>query len=462
MQNLLNKDISGHKLSDVAKYSAVTIAALTAARYIYWKVKVNQNRKKGLALREKKLTKTYTFKKIENEELILSLDVTGLREHLKQGTFTSVDLVHVFGARTYKYGRDYNLTTEELIDEAFQEADEKDQERKEALRNEVVDLLPPLHGIPISVQDIFQIKGTSCSGGCEHKAGNVETEDGMFIQFLKQKGGIVLTKANQPQTRTCGGSSGGDAGLVAARAVPFAFGTDLAGSGRVPPLFCGIASLKPTNQRTSLIGVEMGLPMLPSIPMRGCPSAFGKTVQDVVIGTKFFFNPLMHRIDLTQLSTPWNESLYQRGLSGKIKIGYCDSLPTTPAMASIKRAIHEAKQALEEQGYELVPIEFSAAEVKEASEIMLSMVSHYMTPLVYYTLWANYEENLDNNSLNTSIVGSNFLYFYLWKLWLNITGNKRLADSYQQSRPKSRMAMEYVLFNRIMNQFKMDGRCLKN
>ena len=49
--------------------------------------------------------------------------------------------------------------------------------------------------------------------------------------------------------RSCGGSSGGDGGLVAARCVPFALGSDIGGSIRIPSLFNGICGLKPTNWR---------------------------------------------------------------------------------------------------------------------------------------------------------------------------------------------------------------------
>jgi len=44
-----------------------------------------------------------------------------------------VDLVNVFGARTYKYGREYNLTTDELFDSALEEAVLRDKERNEAI-----------------------------------------------------------------------------------------------------------------------------------------------------------------------------------------------------------------------------------------------------------------------------------------------------------------------------------------
>lgn len=47
--------------------------------------------------------------------------------------------------------------------------------------------------------------------------------------------------------RTCGGSSGGEACLLAADGSTFGIGSDLAGSLRIPATMCGIVSLKPTE-----------------------------------------------------------------------------------------------------------------------------------------------------------------------------------------------------------------------
>jgi Asp-tRNA(Asn)/Glu-tRNA(Gln) amidotransferase A subunit family amidase len=51
--------------------------------------------------------------------------------------------------------------------------------------------------------------------------------------------------------RSCGGSSGGESGLIGANCVPFGIGSDIGGSIRVPCLFTGIAGFKPTNWRLS-------------------------------------------------------------------------------------------------------------------------------------------------------------------------------------------------------------------
>jgi Asp-tRNA(Asn)/Glu-tRNA(Gln) amidotransferase A subunit family amidase len=56
------------------------------------------------------------------------------------------------------------------------------------------------------------------------------------------------------KSRSCGGSSGGDAGLVASRCVPIALGSDIGGSIRIPANFNGIVGFKPTQNRLTYIG----------------------------------------------------------------------------------------------------------------------------------------------------------------------------------------------------------------
>ena len=110
---------------------------------------------------------------------------------------------------------------------------------------------------------------------------NVAEEDAVTVSILKEAGAIILVKGNIPQillsynsqnriwglamnpfdkSRTCGGSSGGDAALVSSRCVPMAIGTDLGGSVRIPSEFNGVFGFKPTPHRISNIGTKSLLP----------------------------------------------------------------------------------------------------------------------------------------------------------------------------------------------------------
>lgn len=66
----------------------------------------------------------------------------------------------------------------------------------------------------------------------------------------------IFGRAKNPwnQLRITGGSSGGEAALIAARCSPLGIGSDIGGSVRIPAAFCGITSLKPCTNRVSYKG----------------------------------------------------------------------------------------------------------------------------------------------------------------------------------------------------------------
>ena len=73
-------------------------------------------------------------------------------------------LVQLLARRSFIHGRSKNYSTYERFEEALEEAKKCDQERLEALKDGVE--LPWLHGIPISVKDQFEVKGTLVTIGC--------------------------------------------------------------------------------------------------------------------------------------------------------------------------------------------------------------------------------------------------------------------------------------------------------
>jgi aspartyl-tRNA(Asn)/glutamyl-tRNA(Gln) amidotransferase subunit A len=134
----------------------------------------------------------------------------------------------------------------------------------------------PLHGIPIALKDLFDMRGAPATGGSTFFAGYIPERDAAVVERLREAGAVLLGKLNmheialgvtnenphygrcknpwQPE-RITGGSSGGSAAALAARLCMGALGSDTGGSIRIPASLCGVVGLKPTYGRVSLRGV---------------------------------------------------------------------------------------------------------------------------------------------------------------------------------------------------------------
>ncbi|MFJ9939608.1 amidase [Streptomyces erythrochromogenes] len=119
-----------------------------------------------------------------------------------------------------------------------------------------------LHGIPAGLKDLIDVAGTATSASSRVREGHRAAADSTVAARLSAAGAVFVGKTHThefayglttPQTanawdrgRVAGGSSGGSAVAVAARAATFALGTDTGGSIRVPAALNGVVGLKPT------------------------------------------------------------------------------------------------------------------------------------------------------------------------------------------------------------------------
>ncbi len=184
--------------------------------------------------------------------------------------FTSVELITAHLERIQQVNPALNAVVELLADSALQQAHAADA------RLAAGESCGPLHGVPFSIKDSIDVAGTKCTAGTlGRKNAAPAQQDATLVYRLRAAGAIPIAKTNLPDLlfafesdnliygrtnnpydldRTPGGSSGGEAALIAACGSPLGLGSDAAGSVRLPAAFCGIASIKPTSGRLPRTG----------------------------------------------------------------------------------------------------------------------------------------------------------------------------------------------------------------
>jgi aspartyl-tRNA(Asn)/glutamyl-tRNA(Gln) amidotransferase subunit A len=165
--------------------------------------------------------------------------------------------------------RDLNAFTLLMHDQALADAAEADREIAAGRYR------GPLHGIPITVKDLVDVRGTATTAGSNVPA-PIAASDAPVVTRLRDAGAIIIGKTNLHEfafgttsdetafgavhnpidrTRSPGGSSGGSAAAVL-EGIGFAsVGTDTGGSIRIPAAACGIVGLKPTLGEIPCSGV---------------------------------------------------------------------------------------------------------------------------------------------------------------------------------------------------------------
>ncbi len=235
----------------------------------------------------------------------------------------------------------------------------------------------PLAGVPVSVKECFPVRGLVTPLGIRARRGLVDATDADIVRRLRAAGAVVVGKANVPQAmflhetdnpvwgstahpfapdRGPGGSSGGDAALVAAGVVPLAVGNDLAGSVRQPAHACGIVGFVPATARLGSGGACRTLPSVTAMTPR--VGFLAACVADAVLASTA----------VGAVDPPPAAATEQN-----LRIAWWDDAGPIPAAAAIRRGVAEAVGRLARAG--VTTREITGAMALEAAWIHLGFMS---------------------------------------------------------------------------------------
>jgi fatty acid amide hydrolase len=237
-----------------------------------------------------------------------------------------------------------------------------------------------LHGLPFTIKECLDLRGTPSTLGVEARKTDAPTADDLYVDALLNEGGIVLGKTNVPQLMVfieCvnrvygrtnnpvnpafspGGSSGGEGAIVGAKASPVGIGTDLGGSVRFPAAFCGACSIKPTTGR-SFDQTRFG-----DGPFVGVINPVTGVLANHAEDLDLFLN-VISNAGATRWTAPPLSDFNAVDVS-KLKIGYFLSDGLFEPMAAVKRGVEESVATLRGLGAEVV--EFAPPGILTAEEI---------------------------------------------------------------------------------------------
>ncbi|KAH1434323.1 hypothetical protein KXX32_000503 [Aspergillus fumigatus] len=323
-------------------------------------------RKAGiLTERELQITEQYT--------------VSGLLSALADGRLTSLEVTLAFSKRAAVAQQLVNCLTETMFPEAQERAkylDELKVQGKSA---------GPLHGLPISIKDLFHVKGTHASIGMISFLDEKSTDNSPLIDILLSLGAVIYVKTNIPQTmmtadshnnvfgRTLnphntilgpGGSSGGEGALIAMRGSPLGVGTDIAGSIRIPALCCGTYGFRPSASRIpNGGGRSCSTPGMKFILSCAGPLALDMDAVEVFLKTVIDARPGLY--DSSVIDVPWRQATVKHPL----RIGVVPPDSSFPLHPPVKRTLAKAVKLLKAQGHHIIELSAEECKVMEINEV---------------------------------------------------------------------------------------------
>ncbi|KAK9796947.1 putative Amidase signature domain-containing protein [Seiridium cardinale] len=233
--------------------------------------------------------------------------------------------------------------------------------------------LSPLHGVPMTLKDQFNIKGYDSTIGYVGRALKPAQDDAVLVKMLRSLGAIILAKTNLPQSimwcetdnplwglttnpvdssYTPGGSTGGEAALLALNGSMMSWGTDIGGSIRIPSHMMGLYGLKPSSSRLPYTGVPVSTEGQEHVPSSIGPMARSLSSITYVMKNLADAKPWEH--DARCAPIPWRNELYDSCLSRPLTIGVLLDDGVVRPHPPITRVLSSVVELLKGAGHDII------------------------------------------------------------------------------------------------------------
>lgn len=242
---------------------------------------------------------------------------------------------------------------------------------------------PPLgllHGIPVSLKDMFRVRGYDSSLGLAALSFKPATENSVLVDLLLESGAVLFCKTNVPQALmaldshnnvfgrtlnpintalTAGGSTGGEGALLAMRGSILGVGTDVGGSIRVPAMCDNLYGVKPSDGRIPYALIEGG--MLPGHAKVGLPASagpLGHSMRDMDLFFQAVSDQRPWTVDPDVVPSPWKSTAPTP--SKRLRIGIVRRDGVIEPLPPIARLLDEVKGKMQKAGIEVVEIDIAS------------------------------------------------------------------------------------------------------
>lgn len=235
-----------------------------------------------------------------------------------------------------------------------------------------------LHGIPLGVKDVINVRGMPTEGGSESLRGIIAEEDAGAVRQLRANGAVILGKLQTHEfafgqgtppsrnpwstDRYAGGSSVGSGVAVAVGSIPGALGTDTGGSVRNPAAINGLVGLKPSYGVVSSSGVVHVSHTMDHV------GPIARSVEDCAA----LLDGMAEPKGISLLGGPVSAQI--RKLSGPARLGVDRAIWTQWGVADgVVEAVEKALRVLADLGFEIVELPLPELDLALHASVAISL-----------------------------------------------------------------------------------------